>query len=225
MAKICFPHYKRGVFASLADALQFFNCESNYISRYALREIVQYNTCYRNHLRLHGVENLILRLIDEAPKLKKETVLLQHLREWATEEKLADYDIQCYNIADEITILGHTFNGLTDVKEHIELRCREEYDGLHCWSPAEVDNYDDVHIGHFYENYPVFDSYDLCDDRTYQNYIFRRKPITESDMREAFQTYHRADFCMVHENIPDENLPVLYYCGEGEYMLLATKRE
>ena len=140
MAKICFPHYKKGEFASLADALKFLEHETYSISRYALCEIVQYNICYRNHLRRHGVEDLIVRLIDEAPQLKEEKVLLHRLREWAAEEKLADYDIQCYNIKDKITIHGHTFNGLQDIREHIELFGREGYDGLHCWSPTEVEH-------------------------------------------------------------------------------------
>lgn len=225
MAKICFPHYKKGEFASLADALKFMNRETYSVSRYALCEIVQYNICYRNHLRRHGVEDLIIRLIEEAPQLKEEKVLLYRLREWAAEEKLADYDIQCYNIKDKVIILGHTFNGMKDIREHVELFGREGYDGLHCWSPTEVEPYDDVHIGHFYDNYPVFDSSDLCDNRTYQNYIFRPAPITEANMKDAFCTSHGFNFCMVHENIPEENLPILYYSGDGKYMLLATKRE
>ena len=45
----------------------------------------------------HGGEDLIIRLIEEAPQLKEEKVLLYRLLEWAAEEKLADYDIQCYN--------------------------------------------------------------------------------------------------------------------------------
>lgn len=224
MAKICFPNYKKGEFASLADALKFLYCETSTISSYALCEIVQYNTSYRNHLRRHGVEELIVRLIEEAPQLKKEKMLLHRLREWAAEEELTDYDIQCYNIKDKVSILGHTFNGLKDIREHIELYGREWCDGLHCWSSNEIESYDDVHIGHFYENYPIFDCYDLCDDRTYQNYIFRTAPVTEEDMEEAFQIFHGLDFCTVHENIPEEMLPILYYSGDGKYMLLATAK-
>lgn len=222
MAKICFPHYKKGEFASLADALKFLNRETYSISRYVLCEIVQYNICYRNHLRNFGVEDLIVRLIKEAPQLKEEEVLLHYLREWASEEKLADYDIQCYNIKDKVTILGHTFNGLKDIQEHVEFYGLNEYRSLHYWAPAEVKPYKDVHVGHLFENYPIFDSSDLCDDRTYQNYIFRTAPITEEDMIEAFHTFHGFNFCMVHENIPEERLPILYYRGDGKYMLLAT---
>lgn len=34
MAKICFPHFKKGDFASLADALKFLSRETYSISRY-----------------------------------------------------------------------------------------------------------------------------------------------------------------------------------------------
>ena len=55
------------------------------------------------------------------PELADDTDALNHLREWATREKVAMYDIQCYNIKDEVTILGHTFYGLDDIINHREL--------------------------------------------------------------------------------------------------------
>ena len=64
-------------------------------------------------------------------------------------------------------------------------------------------------------------TYDSCDNRTYQNYIFRTSPIAEEDMKEALKIPLNFNFCMVHEHIPKERLPILYYSGEGEYMLLA----
>lgn len=225
MTKICFPHYTKGEFASLVDALKFLKRESYSILHYYLCEIVEYNTCYRDYLRHHGVEDLISRLIEEAPLLREEKEPLHCLREWAAKETLADYDIQCYNIKDKVAILGHTFNGLKDIREHVEFYGQDGYGGFRCWPQTEIKPYGDVHIGHFFEGYPVFDSYDLCDGRTYQNYIFRTAPITKADMKEAFRTSYGFNFCMVHETIPEENLPILYYSGDGNHMLLATKRE
>ena len=57
MKKICFPHYLKGEFASLAEALKFLtkSKDTSFLSCYMLCEIVQYNVCYRDHLRQHGI--------------------------------------------------------------------------------------------------------------------------------------------------------------------------
>ncbi len=224
MAKICFPHHAQGDYDSLAKAVKALEWECYSISRHALCEIVQYNTCYRNYLRMNGIDSLVERLTEEAPQLRETKVLLHRLRGWAATERLADYDIQCYNIKDKITILGHTFKGLTDIREHVELFGREQNDGLHTWSPVEAAVYGDIHIG-LLEDCPIFDCNNLGKDRTCQNYLFRREPVAERDMQEALKVSHQFDFCMVHEQIPKERLPILYYGGKGKYMLLASKRE
>lgn len=224
MAKICFPHPTQGDYDSLEKAVIGLKWECYSISRYALCEIVQYNTCYRNYLRTNGVDSLVERLMEEAPQLRETKVLLHRLRGWAAAEMLADYDIQCYNIKDRITILGHTFKGLADIRKHVELVGRERCDGLHTWSPAEASLYDDIHVG-LLEDCPIFDYNHLGKDRTCQNYLFRREPVVERDMQEALKVSHQFDFCMVHERIPKEQLPILYYGGKGKYMLLASKRE
>ncbi len=42
----------------------------------------------------------------------------------------------------------------------------------------KIDEYTDVHIGEFYENYPTIDSSDSpYEDRSYQNFIFRKNQI------------------------------------------------
>lgn len=141
----------------------------------------------------------------------------------ASANKQIDYQIRHCHIKDKITILGHTFNGLEDIEQHCAMRGKEYLNGLECWKREGITEYPDIHIGEIYDDYPVFDSYDLSDDRTYRNYIFRRSPITEEDMKAAFRISHRTNFCMVHEDIPQEFLPILYYSGDGEYMLLATR--
>ena len=222
MRKICFPNYSKGEFASLAEAVTYLGGAKAKMSHYALCRIVQYNTRYRDHLRSYGTDALITQLTTEAPQLAKNPELLQNLREWAANETLADYDIQCYNIEEKVTILGHTFDGLKDIKEHTEFTGRK---GTHTFSPTAKQGYADVHICEIYSSYPIFDSWDACDDRTYQNYIFSSSPLDENIMQEAAHTPHGINFCMVHEKLPQEKLPILYYKGEGKQMLLATRKK
>lgn len=225
MANICFPHYSKGKFDSLAQALRTLKRIRYGWSEYMLTEIVQYNVCYRDYLRTYGMESLIEHLIEEAPDLGNETAALKHLRDWwARKGQLADYDIQCYHINDRITVLGRNFDGLEDIFRHRAIIGKNFFSGFECFTPNEINEYPDVHIGELYDNYPIFDSYDAGDDRTYQNYIFRTKPITKDDMAGAFKTSCRCNFCMVHEDIPVHRLPILYYNGDGEYMLLATSK-
>ena len=48
--------------------------------------------------------------------------------------------------------------------------------------------------------------------------------LLTQEMEAAFAVYHRGNFCMVHEQISEGMLPILYYSGEGNYMLLATNK-
>ena len=224
MAKICFPHHARGEFESLNEAFHYLRKREYGWSWFTLTEIVKCNVHYRDYLRENGIDSLINEIIDEVPELAEDKKALKHLREWALKEKIAKYDIQCYNIKSKITILEHTFDGLEDIIKHRKVIGKEFYRGFECFISQEVIPYSDIHIGELYENYPIFDSYDLGDDRTYQNYIFRKNEITRQDMETAFAVYHKGNFCMVHERIPENMLPVLYYRGEGNYMLLATNK-
>ena len=193
-------------------------------SWFTLTEIVRYNVFYRDYLREHGIDSLIKKMIEEVPELSEDKKALNHLREWTVKEAIAAYDIQCFNIKCKITIMGHTFDGLEDIIKHRELLGKECFRGFECFAPQETIAYSDIHIGELYENYPIFDSYDLGDDRTYQNYIFRKSEITEQEMKAAFNISHRGNFCMVHEQIPSHLLPILYYSGDGKYMLFATNK-
>ncbi len=225
MTKICFPHYSRGEFNSLNEAFHYLRKREYGWLWFTLTEIVQYNVPYRDYLRENGIESLIKKVIEEVPELKDEQKALNHLQEWVKKEKLATYDIQCYNIKDQITVMGHTFDGLKDIINHREIVGKEYYKDFECYIPQKVETYSNIHIGEIYENYPIFDSDDLSDNRTYQNYIFRKKEITEQDMKNAFTIRHSGNFCMVHEQIPNDLLPILYYGGDGNHMLLASNKE
>ena len=147
MAKICFPHYSRGVFESLAQALKTLKRRNNGWHDYMLTEIVQYNVCYRDYLRTHGIEGLIEHLVQEVTELKNEIESLEYLRNYFSQrEQLAEYDIQCYHIKDQVKILSHTFYGLADIIEHREIIGNKFLSELECFAPDEINEYADVHI-------------------------------------------------------------------------------
>lgn len=216
MEKICV----RGEnFESLGAALK--ECGESF---FYLEDLILYNVCCRDMLREFGVEGLIELFVSEVPEMAENEDVLKMLRRWASKEELAGYDVQCYGINERVTILGRTFDGLEDIKRHVEISgCH--LDRLSSDRRQDVDSYDDVHIGKIYEGYPRFDSYDSADNRYYQNFIFRSEPVKDEDMKEAFRMDRLGNFCMVHERIPEELLPILYYRGEGDYMLLATKKQ
>lgn len=224
--KLCYPGYVDCEFDTLNDAVIYFK-EHGSTLEYRIPEIIMNNICYRDYLRNYGIETLIMRLVADVPELKEDHKLLQSLREWYEEEgkTLSGYDIQCYNIKDTITVLGHEFYGLDDVIAH---RCaygrlRYSYPSINDCTPKK--SVADIHVSEFYESYPVFDSFDIGDDRTYQNYVFTSEPIGDEKLKQIFEINHNCNYCMVHEQIPESLLPILYYSGEGDYMLLAIKKK
>ena len=80
-------------------------------------------------------------------------------------------------------------------------------------------------VGMLYMDYPKFDIYDECDNRSYDNYIIRREIITNSDMERLSEVPGPFSASRMHERIPTRLLPIFYYGGDGDYMLLATKKE
>lgn len=223
MTKICFPHYALGEYDSLKKAICSIKKMSNGWLGRTLINIVQYNLCYRDYLKEFGFDSLIERLFNEVPELRKEKESLLYLNDWWRErnKKIAPYDIQCYNINDQVTILGHTFNGLGDIFKHRTVAGRRYSDNFLHMPNSE---YEGIHIAEIYDEYPKFDEFDCDDDRTYQNYFFSDLPITDMEMKKMKSCSYTSNYCMVHESIPEELLPMLYYGGDGKYMLLATPK-
>lgn len=224
--EICIPDPINGEFDSLFDAIKFAALNDRDIY-HTLRDIVQYNVKYRRVLQNEDVESLIFRLTEDDPSLGLRCFAkyLQNLYDYFKNNPIADYNIQCYNINDDVTILGHTFHGLDDIVRHTEISCKCKDSETSIYRPNESEKYPDIHVGCVYQCYPVFDIFDMGDNRTYQNYIFRKESITEDELIKTLETNHNFNFCMVHEKIDNDLLPILYYSGEGNYMLLATKRD
>ncbi len=224
--EICIPDSINGEFDCLFDAIKFAVLNDRDIY-HTLRNIVQYNVRFRRILQNKDVGLLIFHLTNEDASLGHryfEKHLLD-LYNYFNNNPIADYNIQCYNIKDDVTILGHTFHGLDDIVKHIEISCECKDSETYIYRPDELEEYPDIHVGCIYEHYPVFDIFDMGDRRTYQNYIFRKESITDDELTKTLKINHNFNFCMVHEEIDNDLLPILYYSGDGNYMLLATKRE
>ncbi|MBR3871740.1 MAG: hypothetical protein IKJ22_03260 [Paludibacteraceae bacterium] len=191
-------------------------------------DIVIYNKCYRDYFREYGFEALVKLLEEESEGLfngwDKEK-FIERMKDY----KVASYDIKILSTREPVTILGHRFRSLYDIQVHCELENNDYYfrDGSGCYVPKsfrETSPYSDIHIGQLWERYPCFDSYDYATEkRTYQNYIFKKTPITKEDIVELHKLPRETNCCIVTDKIPEELLPVLYYVGAGDTMLLATK--
>lgn len=208
-------------YPSLLDAVQ----HAGPWLEYDLAAMVLYNVQYRDCLRNEGMEGLKARVQREAPVLVGQEKVMRGMEEWVQRHlPLADFDIQCYNIHDVVTIEGFDFCGWQDVHDHIELMATKRVDHFDVWSREPKSTVGPVHVGCLYASYPVFDSSDWGDDRTYDNYLIRRHPITESEMEELAKVEYTANYQRVNECLPDSLLPVLYYRGDGDCMLLATAK-
>ena len=223
MEKICIPFYKRRKFDSLQEAVTYLK-KNSYSWYIYLQDIVAYTLRYRDYLRENGIDATIQLLIDEVPELKEEAKALDWLREYYTDEEVASYDIRCYDIRDKITVLGHEFKGLKDVIAHSSMAGVNHSSDVTVYERTPRKRKNGIAVVELYEHYPVFDSYDMGDDRTYQNYFFINGDVSAEDVEKRAKLSDGVNYCMVHEDLPEEMLPVLYYNGDGDYMLLAQKK-
>ena len=225
--KIRFPLYKGGEYECLEDVIKAFKEEAwKKLSTY-ICDIVEYNIQYRDCLRENGIDGLIELLCAETPSFRDEEGAIKELHGWYSKlGGIADYDIQCYGLDDEFNVLGHTFQGLKEMRHRVEMFCFEGYTGFKTFTPDEtVSSPDGLHVGMMFESYPKFDSYDAGDDRSYDNYIIRKKEISTSDMENLSQIPSLYNDKRIHEHIPADMLPILYYGGSEDYILLATAKE
>lgn len=229
--KICFPHKVCGKFDSLKEAKEKLTAIDGYFYPTVLLDIIRYNVCYRDYMRANGKDAILKRISEELdePTLVNSPIMSTLMR-MRLSNGVSYYDIQCYHINDKVEILGHVFDGLEDIRNHVSLYASEtdergcqSYYVPRC-SKTENEVYEDISIGelaqwYFDQNYK---------SQSYQNYIFRATPITQEDMEKAFSMFdlHHCshNFCGVNETIRCDGLPMLYHDSMTEYMLLATDK-
>ena len=225
---VCFPCYRRCEFSSLKEAVDFVLQKPGGLSVY-IAEIVMYNIRFRDCLREKGVEGVIKMLIHEAPAIAADTKALEKLKgKWSdgTKKRIADYDIRCMPKNNRFRVCGCWFDGLDDVDAQVEMSGNPRHT-FRKWYSREVHNHNlaGLHIGNIWESYPSFDSSDASDGRSYNNYVFSRTPLTENLMEQYCKRINsNIDACMVHEDIPAELLPILYYNGDSDWVILASEK-
>ena len=227
MRTVYFPCYGGCEFECLEEALKVVQKMPGGLSLY-ITDIVRYNIRFRDCLREHGIGGVIEMLVDEAPAVAEDSAALNELRRKWTDrmnERIGDYDIQCLPKDGEIYINECLFHGLNDIKQQVEMSGNPSHT-YSKWSAREkYQPNPSFHIGNIWQSYPTFDSYDAADNRSYDNYVFSKEPLTEA-MMDVYCKQIRSsyNFCMVHEDIPINLLPILYYEGEGDSVLLATRK-
>ena len=223
MSKIRCLYPWQGTFNSLQDAVVYLHKRAD-LARY-LPEIVLYNIEQRDMLRAMGMHAYIEYLKVKCPRLAVDTMAIDALlRLWEQIKHIANYDIQCYHIRDKFTVLGHTFHELKDLECHCSVKGKLSYGDFHVWRD-KCQSLGNIHIGKLFQSHMILNSDDWGDYQAYQNYIFRPHPITDEDMTTAKSIATNLHFCMISEAIHEHLLPILYYRGDSDYMLLATKKD
>lgn len=222
---ILFPRYRGGEYETLSAAVQSL---LDHQDTFHLGDIMQYNISYRDYLRQYGIDELVELMLHEAPVLRQyKDAVMEIYERFEKMGKVANYDIQCYDITKPIPVLGKKLPFSSLEGKNVEWFLRECRIGEPNPFPNDhaIQNAFGLHLGQVYENYPQFDSSDWCDDRSYQNYIIRTSPIINTQLVELMKVEALSNRQRVHERIPEQLLPVLYYEGEGRYALLATRKE
>lgn len=124
--------------------------------------------------------------------------------------------ISFYGPGDDFEILGHTFHGVSDLKDHVELSL---YDGSRlmapCASAVQPRKTCDVHVGVVWKRYPCFDFYDsVNENRHFNNFIVRRRPITSDDLVRVMRSDCSDNEDRITPYVSDDLVPMVYYDDE-----------
>lgn len=136
------------------------------------------------------------------------------------EKRQVEHKIFSCSIHDDVEILGKVFHGLQDISAHVEM---SQAVGSSCKpSVREPKKTGRVHVGELWMSYPCFDSSDyLYENRTYQNYILRERPITFEDMERLRKLPSGMNAQRLSPSVPEDMLPMVYYVGDGDTMIVA----
>lgn len=133
---------------------------------------------------------------------------------------MATINIREVSKTSKVEILGHVFNGLSDIKKAVETYCRIERDS---WDIEPKSPVNGLHVVCIYEPYPCFDSEDYAnEDRDYSNYFFSPRPFTKQLIDKLSKLSGRCNAQIVCDSMPEWAVPAVYYSGDGDKMVIAT---
>lgn len=133
---------------------------------------------------------------------------------------MANVCIHEVSTTSKIKILGHIFNGLSEIKKAVEIFCRI---GGKAWDTEPQSPISGIHVTCIYESYPCFDSEDYAsEDRDFSNYFFSTKPFTKEKIMQLSKLPGRCNAQIIDEKMCEWAVPAVYYGGEGDKMIVAT---
>lgn len=134
---------------------------------------------------------------------------------------MANIIIREFSKTAKIEILGHTFNGLAEIKQAVEFYSRLGRNNR--WKTEPKKPVDGLHVIELYEPYPCFDSEDFAsEDRDFCNFFFATKPFSKSEVMRLEELPHRFNAQIVDRRMPIWALPAVYYGGYGDKVIVAT---
>lgn len=208
---------------TITEALQQI-CSEEYNS-YKFDDMMLHNIILRDALRSFGVMKVVEHIRKFAPNNKELQERFDFFIEKHPDGSIGDLDIQVYSITEDVDILGHTFHGLEDIMAYREMSLCEKYmpkERARSMIPKKRGN---IHVGEVWESYPCFDSSDYATETwSYQNYLIRTRHITNDDMQKTKNLPTVGCLEKINEQMPLEALPLVYYSGDGGFMLVATRR-
>lgn len=133
----------------------------------------------------------------------------------------AEIEITQVSINADIEILGHVFHGLKDIEKHVEMSLYKSYSRGKA-DERKPDEQCDVHVGEMWMPYPCFDEEDFAtENRSFRNFVFRSRPITQDDMKTLSELPSKRGECRISEDVPQDVLPLVFYVGDGDTMVVA----
>lgn len=199
----------------LYDALHYIANEN----KYALHDLIFHNIPVRDRLREVGLRQLLDEFMCLYSPWNMRNILDEFYRKTG-DVKLAAFDIQLYRVDEVVKIWGQEIGNLETISQNTEIF-------IDRGGPFRIIDFADwgYHVGQAEEPYPCFDSEDWAnEDRHYQNYIIRKDYIIDEEMERFYCVDTNGNACRVHEETPEEMLPMIYYKGDGDFMLVATKK-